>query len=115
MIGVRDDLAGIGASARNSSEDVGLRKIVALEKQWFLSIACERISDAIAEIQPGRMYAFTVPPISSASGACVAQSKGHHFDERFGEKQIETRQSARPVPRLDNDTRFKQRYGGTAP
>src|SRR5262245_25296470 len=100
--------AGGRASTSWADIYIGLCEIVALEQQWFLARGRQRIGEAIAIIEPGRMPAPAEAPPRAARQVGLLGVHSNDLDLRAVQPQIEFPTSGIAKARLDYDGRFEE-------
>ena len=78
-----------GVSSRR--QDIGSRKIIALEQQREVAVLRERIGCAVAEIEGGGVAASAIAQKSGSRSLCKFCILGHHLDFRPGDQRVELR------------------------
>src|SRR5215469_12696742 len=87
---------------------IGLREIVSLEQERLAGRLSQRVGEAVAEVQPGRMAAAAAEiTIGGARDLCVLG--GHHFDpyRGLGDDLVKAAAGDRVARSIDDDRGFQ--------
>ena len=94
--------------------DPGCGEVIACAQDGVAGLLGERVSEAVAEIQPGQVPAFAVlPPAAHRAGGQV-RVDGHDVDACVTQEAVDDILAGRPQPGLDDDAQLDA-DGGSFP
>ncbi len=97
---------GPGLELRAYHDNIGRGEVITGTQNGVPGSLGERVCEAVAKIQPGRMMSFAVsPPAAHRPGGQVCVN-GHDVDLRIAEKPIDNILPGGPEPGLDDDAQF---------
>ena len=81
-----DALQFLSQTGRNDSGfDIGLREVLALKQQWLVGGFCQRVAEAVSDVERGPVAAFAKSSESLDRGHGLLRRHRGHFD--VGERQ----------------------------
>ena len=80
----------------NSNNEIGARKIVALEQQRLVPKFGECVAEAVAEIQSAMTAALTVLPVGVDGEGGLITVEWHHLDTKIIEELVEISRAIGP-------------------
>jgi hypothetical protein len=108
-------LGNSSSSSASCWDDIGVDEVIALEEQRLTGSFCERVSEAVAEIQFGGMSAaFTEITIGLARNSRLSFGDGFNNDACFFDKIIEASAGNRIAASVDHQRGFNEVGGGHA-
>ena len=111
----RHGLRRIGPGLRAHHGYIGRGEVITDAQNRVPRSLGERVCDAVAKIQPGRVTSFAVsPPAAHRPGGQVCVN-GHDVDLRVTEKPVDNILAGRPEPGLDDDAQLDADNGWHQP
>ena len=85
-----------------------MREVVALEQQRLIGVDRERIGEAVAEVEPGRMpRCFAEVAICLPGDAGLGWSDGGNLDPHCGQERIQPARGCGIALAVDHDARLQ--------